>query len=403
VNTNKLWTRDFVIVSFVNFLISLNFFLLMVSIALYAMDNFDSTPSEAGLAASIFVFGSLIARLFSGRWIERIGRKKTLFIGLTLSLIMTILYFGVNSILLLFVIRFFHGAAFGIASTGTGTVVANIIPKARSGEGIAYYALSSTIAMAVGPFLGLFISYYGNSKMIFIAGVVSAALSIVSAFFLTVPELNLTEEQLQETKGFKLNGFFETKALPISIVCFFFFFSYSSVLTFFSAYAKEVQLVDAASFFFVIISAAIFLSRPITGRLFDLKGENFIMYPAILLYMMGMIILSQASHGYALFLAGSLIGLGFGTIQSSSQTIAIKVTPPHRMGLATSTFFMSLDLATGIGPFIYGLFIPFIGYRGMYVGAAVVLLISMFLYYLLHGRQVGRGHGHRYFAEKPRN
>ena len=100
-----------------------------------------------------------------------------------------------------------------------------------------------------------------------------------------------------------------------------------------------------------------------------------------------MIVISQARHGYTLLLAGALIGLGIGTLQSSSQTIAIKVTTPHRIGLATSTFFMLLDFGIGIGPFIFGLFIPFSGYRGVYMGAAIVSLAGMFLYYLLHGKK----------------
>jgi len=81
-----------------------------------------------------------------------------------------------------------------------------------------------------------------------------------------------------------------------------------------------------------------------------------------------------------------LIGLGFGVVQSSGQAISVKVTPRHRLGLANSTYFIFLDLGTGIGPFILGLFIPYTGYRGMYIGMAIVTFACMFLYYLLHGK-----------------
>lgn len=217
-NTPRLWTKDFLIVSTVNFFVAINFYLLMVIISVFAMENFHSTPSEAGLASSIFVIGALIARLFSGRWIERIGRKKTLYVGLTSSLVMTLLYFGVNSVMLLFVIRFLHGAAFGISSTATGTVVANIIPKERRGEGIGYYMLSVSIAAAIGPFLAMFLSRHGDFTVIFITSAISGALSLVATFYLLVPEIQLTEEQLHEVKRLKLTGFLETKAIPISLV-----------------------------------------------------------------------------------------------------------------------------------------------------------------------------------------
>lgn len=37
----------------------------------------------------------------------------------------------------------------------TSTIVAAIIPMSRRGEGINYYGLSTSLAAAVGPFLGI--------------------------------------------------------------------------------------------------------------------------------------------------------------------------------------------------------------------------------------------------------
>lgn len=107
--------------------------------------------------------------------------------------------------------------------------------------------------------------------------------------------------------------------------------------------------------------------------------------------MVGMFILSQAHHGYTLLLAGVFIGLGSGAVQSSCQAIAVKVAPPHRVGLANSTFFMFSDIGLGIGPVIFGLFTPFIGYRGVYASTAVVAFACVFLYYLMHGKKAVRG------------
>ncbi|MFZ3170766.1 MAG: MFS transporter [Carboxydocellales bacterium] len=384
---NSRYTKDFLIVTLINFFIILNFYLLVVIISVFAMESFNSTPSEAGLATSIFVIGALVARLFSGKWIEQIGRKKMLYTGLILGLAMTLLYLGINGVKFLIAIRFLHGVAYGIASTATGTIVANIIPKERRGEGLGYFMLSVTLAMAIGPFLGIFISQHGSFNMLFIACAISAALSLVSASFLSVPEIILTKEQIEEMKGFKLNNIFEAKAIPISIVCAVLYVSYSSVISFLAAYTKEIHLVDAASFFFIVVATVIFISRPFTGRLFDSKGENFIMYPAFLIFMMGMIILSQTHHGYTLLLSGAFIGFGLGVIQSSGQAIAVKETSQHRLGLANSTYFILLDLGVGIGPFILGKFIPFTGYRGIYIAMAIVAFACIFLYYLLHGKK----------------
>ena len=132
-----------------------------------------------------------------------------------------------------------------------------------------------------------------------------------------------------------------------------------SVLSFINFYAKEIDLVQTASFFFLVYSLAVLVSRPFTGRLMDIKGANYIMYPAFIVFTAGMLLLSFAHNSLTLLLSGVLIGLGFGNMQSCTQAIAVKLTPLHRMGLATSTFFIFLDAGLGFGPYLLGFIIPF--------------------------------------------
>lgn len=388
---SKLWTKDFLIVSTANFFLYFTFYLLIATISVFAIENFQASPSEAGLAAGIFVIGTLIARLFSGRFVDTIGPKKMLYIGFISILITTLLYFFVNSLMLLYVIRFLHGAALGIATTATGTIVANIIPKERHGEGIGYYALSITLAAAVGPFLGMFINQHADFNMNFVLCTVLLAISFIFSLFLNVPKMELTKQQLDDMKGFKLSNFFESKAFPISIIGLLVGMGYASILSFLTSYAIEINVVDIASFFFIFYAVATLVSRPFAGRWFDTKGENFVMYPAFILFAIGLVILSQAQYqGYFLLIAGVFVGLGYGTFMSSAQAIAIKESPKHRVGLATSTYYIFLDGGIGIGPSLLGFLIPLVGFHGLYVTMAGVVIASGFLYYFLHGRKAGR-------------
>lgn len=213
----KLWTKDFVIITFLNLITFLNFYLLIVIISGYAISRFDSSPGEAGFSASIFVIGTIIIRLFAGKWIVRIGHKKTLSAGIILCLLMSLIYLVVNSIYLLNAVRFLHGVAFGIATTATGTIVASIIPKGRSGEGIAYFGMSITLATAIGPFLGMFLNQLGGYNMVFIANAMATAVGVVFLRLLSFSVIELTKGQLQEVSGFKFNQFlliFLHKLLP---------------------------------------------------------------------------------------------------------------------------------------------------------------------------------------------
>jgi MFS family permease len=387
-NKAKLWTKDFLIISSTNLFIFLTFYLLVVTLSLFATERFDATQSEAGLASGIFVIGAVLARPFAGKWIDLIGRRKMLFIGLLFFLIGTLAYFFVNSLSLLIVIRLFHGMAFGTASNATGSIVADIIPNQRRGEGTGYFAMSTNLAMAMGPFIGLIISQHVGYQMVFAASAIFAICGLVACLFLRVPEAELTKKQRNAMKGFKLKDFYESSAVPISIVVGLVGFTYSSILTFLTPYAKEIGLLDVASFFFVVYAVFLIASRPFTGKLFDLKGENVIIYPCLILYAIGFLLLSQVEQGFFLLAAGALIGIGFGTFQSSAQAIAIKNAPKHRMGLATSTFYILYDTGIGMGPFLMGFLIPLTGFRGLYLVMVVLVACSIGLYFLLHGKRI---------------
>lgn len=389
-NNPKLWTKDFLIISIANFFLYFTFYLLMVSITIIATKKFNATPSEAGIASGIFVLGALVARLFSGSAIDRIGWRKMLYSGFTFFLVTTCLYFMANSLTFLLYNRFFNGVAFGITSTATGTIVAKIIPNERRGEGTGYFALSVTLAAAMGPFLGIFLIQHAGYIMNYVLCITLLAIGLISSLFVRVPSVELKLKQLKSSNGFSLHNFFEVKAIPISIIGFFIALCYSSILTFLTPYVQEINLVDAGSFFFVVYAAFILISRPFTGRWFDQKGESMVMYPSFLLFALALVILSQAHQDFALLTAGALVGLGYGTLTSCGQAISVKVSPKDRIGLATSTWFIFLDGGIGIGPYIMGLFISLIGYRGLYMSIAVIVFACLFLYYFLHGRKAGR-------------
>lgn len=154
-NKGRLWTKDFITASVINFFVFLIHFLLLVTIASYAVDKFHASTNIAGLVAGIFIIGALIGRLGTGRIIEDIGSKRILIVSTLFFVITSVLYFAAINLFLLIIIRFLHGIVFGVASTATGTIVAQIIPHGRRGEGIGYYSIGAILAVALGPFVGV--------------------------------------------------------------------------------------------------------------------------------------------------------------------------------------------------------------------------------------------------------
>lgn len=301
------------------------------------------------------------------------------------------MYFGAFNLPLLLANRFLHGLSVGIASTATGTIIAQLIPPTRRGEGIGYYSMSAIMATAVGPFVGILLTQiFPDFYMIFLINLGLSFICLATFLLVKVPQQVATKSSQTEkasNSGFKLSNFIETKAVPISFVALVIGFSYSGVMSFLSFYSESINLVTAGSYFFLIYAIVILLSRPFTGRLMDTKGANIIVYPSLIIFAIGMTLFSQASSGIILLLAAALIGLGYGNFNSIAQALAIKVTPNHRLGLATSTYFIFYDFGLGVGPYLLGFLVPVFGYRHLFLSMVIVILISIVLYYFLHGRK----------------
>lgn len=390
-NKAALWTRNFILVSAINFQLVLTFYLLVVVIVGYAVAELGATTAQAGLISGLFIVGTLVGRLLVGKFLERFGRKTTLIVGLTGFLLFSGLYFIPFGVGMLLFVRFMHGFMMGMASTVLGTIIAQILPASRRGEGIGYYSMSSTLGTAIGPFLAIWMMLNVGYQSIFVVSTVIAVCCLVVAWLIQVPDLPKINKAIETVVAMKkpnwFSQFVEPNAVPISLIMLFASICYSGVLSFINFYAKEINLVETASFFFLMYAIAILISRPFTGPLMDRKGENIIIYPAFIIMGIALILLSITHSSWMLLLCAGLLGLGYGNIQSVCQTIAVKSAPLERMGFATSTFFIFLDAGLGFGPYFIGMLLDYIGYEQLYLYSAFAAFSCILAYYLLHGRQ----------------
>lgn len=384
----KLWGKNFIVASSINLLVMLIYYMLLVTIGSYVVEQFDSSNSMSGLVAGIMVIGCLFGRFVAGYLIEIVGCKKVLYIG-TISFIITMsLYLIAINLPLLIFIRFISGIAVGIIGTVTGTIVVYIIPRHRRGEGISYFSLSTILAAAIGPFCGILLIQHIHFTTLFYLAILGTILCLLISMLLKSNQIDFNKHQQPQQKNwFKLSNYIEPKAVNISIVAMIVGSGYAAIQAYLSFYAKEIDLIPAASFFFMVYSLSILVSRPFTGKLLDTKGENIIVYPTLVILAIGFVLLSQANSTLTLLLSGVLIGLGFGNFQSTSQAIAVKVSPLPKIGQATSTFFILFDLGIGLGPYLLGILIPYIGFRGVYFCAGIISIICIVIYYFLHGQK----------------
>lgn len=388
---NKLWTRSYILNNMTCFIINVSYYMLMVIMTDYAVSKLGASLSMAGFVTGAFIVGALLARIFMGGQIERIGLKRSAYLGLAIFILGLIVNFFVSNIWLLSTVRIIQGIGFGIGSTTTGAIMAHMVPAARRGEGTSYYAMFVTLATAIGPYAGG--AFYNGS--LFVDLIISTLLLVVALVCIhniSVPEVPDDKNERtddSDSEGW-LSKFIEPKAMPIAIITLLVSLGFAGILGFVSSYEKEIGLTESGKYFFIVYAAFTLISRPFTGRLFDKRGANVVMYPAFVIFGLGLLLLSITSTGWELLLVAACMGLGFGTYMSCAQAIAIMLSPQNRMGVGTSTFFTFMDLGVGFGPSLMGLFIPSIGFSGLYIALAVIQFICAGMYLITTGRKLKR-------------
>ena len=384
IKKEKLFNTGFITITTINFIVFLIYYCFVVITAKFATSELGANPAQAGFAAGIYIIGTLIARLYIGKKLELIGRKQMLRFGAIIYLMTTVAYLISTNIIILDTVRFLNGFAYGTISTAANAIVTAYIPKSRNGEGINYYGLSTSLAAAIGPFIGILLLPIVGFKSVIILAIVLSVLVTVACYLFPVQNIELTDDHKKLLNSWSLNTFIEYKVLFISIVAFLIGLSYSSVLGFLSIYADNLGLSTAGAFFFVVYALIITLTRPFAGQIFDAKGENAVMYPSFIFLAIGLLTLSYTTTSFMLLLSGALIGLGYGTFMSNGQAVCLKLVESSKVSIALSTYFIGLDLGLGFGPYALGTVHSFLSYSGIYVLCAVLTVAVAILYAIFY-------------------
>ncbi|UKS27215.1 MFS transporter [Paenibacillus sp. HWE-109] len=381
---NRLWNRGFVAVCFSSFFLFMTFYILAVTLPLFVTETLHGGQQQVGLVMTVFIFSTVIFRPLTGKWMDEWDRKKIVIAGLSLFILCVAMYPFVHQYYVLLGLRLIHGISFGMAATATGAIAIELVPERRKGEGIGYFSLFMSLAMVVGPFIGLTITQTHNNNLLFGVCILLGFLAFICGLFIRLPK-RVVNTKVIAAKGWR--KFIEPSALPISLTGSVLAFSYGAITTFLSVYAKAIGLESYASYFFMVFALAIVVSRPFIGKWFDHYGPNRLVYPGIILFTVGMIGLSLTQSSLLFLLVAVLLGLGFGALLPSFQTIAIQAAPAHRRGLATGTYYLLFDVGYGIGSYILGTIASKTNYHTMYFVAGLVVACSSILYYGLYHRK----------------
>ena len=375
----KIFTKSFFLIFGALLFTALVMYALMSTVTEHAT-SMGSSATIAGLVSGIYVFGGLLSRVYSGNALERVGWRKIALIFMSIHFLACFLYFFVYDVNFLIVVRFIHGVGFGASANAIVTIASAILPKKRFGEAFGYFMLGTTIAIGLGPYIGGYLYDNFSSFGCFAAAMIFSAIALVCISLIDINKYDFKNKSNngEEDKYSLLEKVFEIKAIPVSVFTALTALGYVSILSFYRLYAVEVNLVNAFSWFFIIYSICLVLTRPIAGRIQDNGGDLIVCVVGIIAQSIGIFLIAFAPSDITVLICAVCLALGFGTLNSACTTIVTRNSSENRRPYALSTFFIFCDATMGFGPALLGLFVsPSTGYVPLYFVASLITLIAL--------------------------
>lgn len=376
-----LWTRDFISITIINFLIFFSFQMLQPTLPIY-VKQLGGGDAIIGLTTGIFTVSALFTRPYSGLKLDQMGRKTVFLVGIGICMVSILSYslFPVIGLIILF--RLLHGFGWGASSTASNTIASDCIPKERFGEGMGYFSLSSSLAMAIAPATGLTLISNYNIHLLFFSSTGLILVAFLLVFFRQYKKNDPTEKVPVVKASVEKVALYEKSSIRPAIIIFFVAVTYGAITSFVALYAAE-RGISNIGLFFMIYAISLILSRPGLGKLNDRFGSNYVMIPGLIAIMVAMILLSQATTQLMFLMVAFIYGVGFGATQTTMQTMAVANAEPWRRGAANATFFTGFDSGIGLGAMCLGAVASHLGYSLMYLWGAGSIAIAFILYFLM--------------------
>lgn len=382
---DRLWTRDYIFVCISAFMMSFSFFILVPTLPLYLKDTFGISQALVGVVLSCYVIAVLSVRPLAGFVADTLPRKSVYLASYALFVSSFLGYFFITQTLALFILlRIFHGFSFGMLTTAGNTLVIDVMPSSRRGEGLGYYGVTNNLAMAFGPMAGLFVIASGNYTLLFLTSLVTGSVGLILASLVRAPR------KILEKTEFKLSAdrFFLKEGLRACFAFFLLAMPYGMTTSYMALYAREVGITHNAGLFFTVMAAGLISSRLHSGKRVDRGFVTETIRLGICIAFIGAVgeaLLSSVaswsiSAAYVTyFLTAFLFGYGYGTMFPAYNTLFINLAPNSRRATANATYLTGWDVGIGGGMLVGGM-ISESGYLYCYVLGAVFVVIALLFF-----------------------
>jgi MFS family permease len=365
-----------------NFVVFLSAFQLLPTAPFRILDIGGGTV-QAGLFLGFLTYASAFSAPFTGAIADRIGRRRTLVICSTAIFLMSFAYGMTTTWPPMLAIVLVHGLFWSGLLTAAGAYVTDLMPASRRAEGIGYYGISTILAVAVAPAVGLWVYQHGWIWLCVSIGILNLTMAIIAT------QLSESPRNIQaDGKPWLTHEVLEWRVAVVSLTLFLISFGYGGITSFVAIYAKA-NGVTPPSLYFSVTALAMVLTRPFSGTLADRIGPVKVLAPCLLLVALGYTLLAIGGSKGMLIASAVVFGTGFGSAYPAFAAFVMRHVDDTKRAAAFGGILAALDTGIGSGSITLGWIIQRHGFSAAYFTAACVALLALPWFLLTRRRVLG--------------
>ena len=382
---DKLVTPSYLLIIAANFLQFFGFWLLIPILPFYLQEIFGADKTSIGAILSCYTIAALCIRPFSGYLLDSFARKPLYLLAYFLFTAMFGGYLLAGTLTLFIIFRIIHGLSFGMVTVSGNTIVIDIMPSSRRGEGLGYYGLANNMAMSIGPMTGLFMHDAGvGYTLIFGSSLLAGIIGLICAWLVKTPYKPSVKRE-----PISLDRFILLKGIPAGISLLLLSIPYGMTTNYVAMFAKQIGITTPTGYFFTLMAIGMAVARLFSGKWVD-KGKITQVIGGGL-YLVCFCFFGLSSCGWLVqwslsattlffFLISLLLGIGFGTMFPAYNTLFVNLAPNNQRGTATSTYLTSWDVGIGIGMVVGGYIAEISTFKMAYLCGAILTVVSFFYF-----------------------
>lgn len=383
----RLVTPSYILIIAANFLQFFGFWLLIPVLPFYLQEVFHADKTSIGAILSCYTIAALCMRPFSGYLLDTFARKPLYLLAYFFFTTMFGGYMLAGTLTLFILFRIIHGFSFGMVTVSGNTIVIDIMPASRRGEGLGYYGLANNIAMSIGPMTGLFLHDASvGYTFIFCCSLGACIIGFLCAYLVKTPYKPSVKRH-----PISLDRFILLKGIPAGISLLLLSIPYGMTTNYVAMYAKQIGIDSSSGFFFTLMAIGMAVSRLFSGKLVDKGKITQVIQAGIYLVCLCFFGLSACGWlsdwdvtvtTFFFFSISLLLGIGFGTMFPAYNTLFVNLAPNSQRGTATSTYLTSWDVGIGIGMVLGGYIAEISTFRMAYLSGALLTIVSSAYFYI---------------------